>query len=160
MSDENPKGGEIGLRNHGIQVAFIGVREIHFESDRLPSAFKVSDLEDQVFGIGHSQYNTERKRITVMVKWSVKSKDGGVQMRIELNSEFTVDESAFPAARVEEWASKGAFYVLIPYLREHVQALCLRTGFPLLILPLLEIPTFKVSQEKQESPPAELTAVN
>jgi preprotein translocase subunit SecB len=139
------------LKAHGIQLEFLGVKEIHFDSDRMPGVIKVEDLEDQVFGSGHSSYDKTNKAIAVLVSWEVKTKDGGVTFRISLNAVFRVNEQAFPAERVEEWAEKGSFYVLFPYLREHIYSMCLRTGFPMIRLPMVEIPTFKIAKPTPEA---------
>jgi preprotein translocase subunit SecB len=130
---------------HGIQLNYVGVKAIHFESVRLPSLYRPEDLGDLVLGNGRSEYDSEGKTITVVTKVEIKSKDESLEARIELVAQFQVDESRFPADRVEDWAEKAAYFVLLPFLREHLYSLSLRTGMPPVMMPLLQLPTYAVS---------------
>lgn len=135
----------VGLKLHGIQLNYLGVKELHFDTNKLARTVKFEEFEDSILTSGHTPYDPVRKTISVIAKVEAKHKTDSVHLRAELFAEFRVDENVFPAARVEEWAMKGAFYVLFPYLREHFQALCIRSGLPEIGLPLVEIPTFRVT---------------
>jgi preprotein translocase subunit SecB len=137
---------------HGIQLNYVGVKAIHFESVRLPSTYRQEDLGDLVLGNGRSEYDRKEKVITVITKVEIKAKDGTLEARIELVAQFRVDESQFPADRVEDWAERAAYFVLLPFLREHLYSLSCRTGMPLVMMPLLQLPTFTVSPPEGPQP--------
>jgi preprotein translocase subunit SecB len=67
-------------------------------------------------------------------------------LRLELVAEFEIDESVFPMPRLNEWINKNAPYTLFPFIREHIFSLTARAGFSPLILPLVELPTFKIER--------------
>jgi len=135
---------------HGIQMQFVGVKELHFDSVKLPSTLKPEDFEELKFSIGRSPYNREEKTIAVFTKLETESKTADVHLRVELIGQFQVDEAMFPADRVEEWAEKAAFFVLIPFLREHFYSLSIRLGLPHMIMPLVTVPTFSVVAPQSE----------
>lgn len=102
----------------------------------------------------HSKYNSENKIISVMVKFEIEEAKGEVVkqppfiMLVELQAHFKVDESMFPVDKIDDWAKRNAPIVLYPFLRERVYALTIQAGFKPLLLPLVEVPTFKIEQSK------------
>ncbi len=68
-------------------------------------------------------------------------------LKVELIGLFTVDPERFPIEHVDQWARTNAPLVLYPYLREQVYGLTSRAGFNATLLPLLEIPTFRLMQQ-------------
>lgn len=137
-------GGNLNASQHAIQLNYIGAKELHFDSDRLPSTIAFEELEDVKFETSRTPYNRESKTITIFARATTQTKKGDLHLRVELVAEFRVDESRFPAEKVEEWASKAGFLVVFPYVRENIYSMCIRTGLPMVFLPLLDIPTYKV----------------
>lgn len=136
---------QLEIAEHAIQLNFIGVREIHFESGRLPSTIDFSGLDEPSFTVARSDYDASTKTIQVTTRVDVKSKgDSAFSLRVALVAQFRVDENSFPVARVHDWADRAAFYIIFPFLREEIFSLTTRVGMKPIFLPLLQIPTFKV----------------
>lgn len=99
-----------------------------------------------------SKYDKENKIISVKVKFEIADGKGDKEqqppfvMFVELMARFKVDDSAFPMDKIDDWAKRNAPIIIYPYLREHVYALTLRAGFMPMLLPLVEVPTFKIEQ--------------
>ena len=101
-----------------------------------------------------SEYDQDEKEIGVSAKIESGFDDEESQpysIRIEIVGSFRVDEDRFDVGDLEDWARRNAPLILFPYLREHAYALSSRCGFDPLILPLMEVPTFrKPRKEEQE----------
>ncbi len=147
------------LADHPIQLSYVGVKEITFRSPRLPSALNADAIEGPTFAVGRSDYDPEAKTIQVInrIEMSLPGTETFV-FRVELVSEFKVDDTVFPAEKVNDWADRAAFYVVFPYLREEVYALSVRVGMKPIILPLLQLPTYRLEKVEQERATAPATA--
>lgn len=129
---------------HGIQLNYVGIKELHFESARLPGAIKSSEIGNSKIQSGRSDYDKEQRSIAIFIKVEVKTHSDDMRLKVEMVSQFRVNEELFPADRVEEWAEKAGMFVLLPYLREQVYSLCVRSGLPVITLPMMLVPTFTV----------------
>lgn len=139
-----------------IQANFISVRELfiqpHVPADRrleIPSG-------DLIFKTAHSAYDDTRQiiEVGVQLEYGIETKPDQLvpySLRVHLMGQFRVDEQQFDIAKIDTWARINAPYILYPYLREHVFALTARCGFDPVLLPLVELPTFKVQREVGES---------
>jgi len=150
-----------------IQATSIGVRELYIKAFRPPTLEVKMDESNFNLTIGHSTYDATEKSIQINVLLSIGENkaqqtepesdtetdtktdtktetDLPFHMRVELVGFFQVDESAFPAERIYEWAKSNAIFIMYPFLREHVFALSARIGFRPLLLPLVILPTFKI----------------
>src|SRR5205823_3680079 len=113
-------------------------------------------LPEGEFGItdGRTEYDTANHTIQVAVKVEIGKAPGSeyipFTLVVEIIGEFHIDESRFPKEKIDIWASINAPFVLYPYMREHVYSLTTRAGFPAVVLPLMQIPTMRVTS------PAEL----
>ncbi|MBU9424469.1 protein-export chaperone SecB [Burkholderia gladioli] len=130
---------------HAIQLADLRVLEVSLRANldvrktEAPGQFQ--------FEAGHGDYQAERKRIRVKVSAKMGEIDDGISpfsLKIELIGTFVVDTSRFREEHVLQWAKTNAPLVLYPYLREQVYGLTARAGFNPAVLPLLEIPTFRL----------------
>ena len=103
--------------------------------------------------VSRTKYDRDTKRIGVRLK-VVSGKAGGIpegkgdpwpyEVSVVLHGTFEVDETRFKVEMVEEWAQTNAPLVLYPYARETIFSMTGRVGFTEAILPLLEIPTFRI----------------
>ncbi len=134
---------------HPIQLVDLKVLELSLKvklenaQDRMP--------DSGVFGMhhGHTEYDAENKRIVVKVGVDMSEENDDetpFEMKVELLGVFLVDESRFPVKFIEDWAAKNAPLILYPYIREQVHSLTTRAGFSGVILPLFEVPTFKLQK--------------
>ncbi len=99
---------------------------------------------------GHSEFNHEDKDITIKIGIEIdeKQENSPFILKAELIGVFYVDDSQFPIEHIDSWAKKNAPLILYPYLREHVYSLTSRAGFDGVLLPLLEIPAFRLVSQK------------
>lgn len=138
---------QLDIAQHAIQLNYVGVKDITFHCDRLPNTLDLSNLEGPNFFVGRGDYDPEANTIHVIHRIELSLPDTkSFVFRVELVSEFSVDEAAFPVEKVHDWADRASFYVVFPYLREEVYALSIRVGMKPVLLPLLQIPTFRVEK--------------
>lgn len=145
--------GEIGFQNHAIQLNYVALKELHFESNKPPNTIPESEYADPDLSMGRSDYDENAKTIQVAVKFEMNS-PGRFVLRVELVAEFRVDEALFPKDKVHEWANRASFYVILPFLREQVYATAIRAGLKPMMIPLMQVPTFKVEAPTASEPPA------
>lgn len=147
-SNEPSKGRSYKL--HAIQLVNLRVSDLVIHANlSVPQ-----DEKDGNFSIecGHSKYDNESKQIQVKIairigdaSSDVGERDVPFTLEVVMHGLFEVDESRFDIQYIEDWARKNAPLILYPYAREQVYSLTSRAGFKESLLPLLEIPTFKVT---------------
>jgi len=136
-------------KKHAIQLDGLKVFELSIKANpnmEDPHSQKIGETDFSMV-TGHSEYYKEEHKIGVKisVEIGIDQDTSPFSLRVELMGIFDVDESRFPIMHIEHWAKTNAPLVLYPYLREHVYGLTTRAGFSGMLLPLFEIPTFKVS---------------
>ncbi|URG53045.1 protein-export chaperone SecB [Pectobacterium quasiaquaticum] len=109
---------------------------------------------------GHSAFNEEDSTIQVMMrvrsgKFAVDDSNDletnaefssqPISILAEVGSIFFVNTDSFPKDKISNWAEANAPLILYPYVREQVYGLSTRVGIKPVLLPLLEIPTFRIS---------------
>jgi preprotein translocase subunit SecB len=138
---------------HPIQLISLNIEELSIKVKKHPqSADLTSGSEGFKLRTGHSEYDDKNHIIQVGIKLEVKGKEGQespFDMKVVIGGVFKVDETKFEKANIEDWANRNAPLILYPYLREQAFALTVRCGFPGIILPLLEVPTFKIEPSKK-----------
>lgn len=70
---------------------------------------------------------------------------------------FLYDPKKISKDEVTKWCAKGAFFVVSPYLRLLVFSITGQSGFPMITLPLVEVP---VLREKPARKPKDATQSN
>ena len=133
---------------HAIQLVALRVCDLAIHVDlSVPK-----DAETGAFTLetGRSGYDAEEKKIQVKLTVRVGADENAkppFKLEVSIHGTFQIDESRFPAKFVEDWAEKNAPLILYPYAREQVYSLTQRAGFSEALLPLLEIPTFRITSE-------------
>src|ERR1700724_2404347 len=99
MVAENPA----GIVEHAIQLNYVGVKDIAFHSDRLPSVLDLTKIEGPNFAIGRSDYDPNQKAIQVIAKAELSLPDAkSFVFRVELVGEFVIDDTVFPVEKVHD----------------------------------------------------------
>ncbi len=137
------------IKKHAIQLEGLKVLELSIKANpnmEDPHSQKISEA-DFTLVTGYSEYHKEEHKIGIRIsaEVGVDQDISPFSLRVELIGIFEVDESRFPIMHIEHWAKTNAPLVLYPYLREQVYGLTTRAGFSGMLLPLMEVPTFKVS---------------
>jgi preprotein translocase subunit SecB len=141
-------------QKHPIQLQYLGVKELFIKAN-VPPDFSVGLEETNCcYTIASPKvYDPSLEVFAVSVTMEVGMDDKDetpFSMKIELTGFFTVDTVRMSTENVVDWASKGAMFIFLPFLREHAYALSSRCGFKPLLLPLLEVPTFKIQEREVE----------
>lgn len=128
---------------HAIQLIELRVAELGIKVDL--EAPRDTGLPEFTIETGRSNYDPETHQIQVRMRVVAgEGEDDVVSLRVEIHGRFEVDESSFPMDKLDHWADHNAPMVLYPYIREHVYSLTSKVGLPEGLLPLIEIPTFRV----------------
>lgn len=149
---------------HAIQLKTLQVLKLGIEVHNPDIALK-DDFELGEFSIenGRSEFNVELSSINVRMRiragryaideGSPSPKDEEFRKQpisfvVEVGGIFKVDTSTFPEDRIHHWAETNAPLIIYPYVREQVYGLSTRVGIKQVILPLLEIPSFKLVKKE------------
>lgn len=139
-----------GWALHPIQIESVRILELHIKPLVQPDLALQIEGTDVSLSSAHSRFDAENGVIQVAVKveagFKEDQKEAPFQLRVELAGRFRVNSDAFPIDQINHWASHNAPLILFPYLREHVFALTGRSGFRPFLMPLMEVPTFKIDQ--------------
>jgi len=133
------------LKLHPIKLLNVQILELYLKINDATKAFKLQDEESRKFSFssGHSEYNANNKIIAVATKVEIGTEgDNPFTLRVELIGEFQVNEESFPVDKITHWAKHNAPILLVPYLREQVYSLSVRSGLVPILLPLVELPSF------------------
>lgn len=145
-----PDTSTVAFQPHAIQLKHIGVKELYIRANVPPSqSVDTSSIEYGLFN-AYSEYFSESHMIRAGVKLEAGIAESEEELpfaiRVEIYGDFFVDESRFDVNLIEKWADGNAPFILYPYLREHVFALTARSGFPPVLLDLVEVPTWNKTQ--------------
>lgn len=138
---------------HPIQISAIHVGQLYIKINDA-SAFD-TDNEELSRGfnleVGASEFDEVNKVMHVRLRAAIgrhddqtDNEDSPINLFVELHGTFDVDTEKFPMQYIERFAMNNAPLLIYPYLREHVMGLTIRAGMPGLILPLFEVPQFKI----------------
>jgi len=154
---------------HAIQLRFVAVKELQMETfwpipDRqgyepAPGAlqFSSSPLNPSAHTLQVRLRFISGRDATPSETEIEKMKNANEQpfrVRAEVIGEFHIDITRFPVEKVSEWARINAPMILLPFLREQVYALSVRSGFQPLLLPMILVPTLV-----KETPEGSTTAL-
>lgn len=141
---------------HPIQLKDVRVLELFISANPscMSSQDSECDIDSKEFGFyhTHSEYNAAAKSFIVKVAAVIGREDSEEEpttefdLRAELLGVFEVDEEHFPLEQIEAFASRNAPLIMYPYLREHVYSLTTRAGFDSTVLPLFEVPAFRLQK--------------
>lgn len=145
-------------KTHAIQLAGIKVLELSIVVNPGVDASRTKTFDDSgsfSWIIGHSDYDKEDREIVVraIINIGEEEDESPFKLKIAMAGIFEVDDSRFPLIHLTHWAENNAPLILYPYLRELAYSLTTRAGFPGVMLPLLQIPTFKISKESDNDLP-------
>lgn len=135
------------LRVHPIRLLRVSPKKLCIEANEPPDPEKgIDELNNVSIRVGHTEYDKKKKQFAISVQIST-SKDPNLpySLEVDLRAIFEVDEKKFDVQYVEDWARRGSIYVLAPFVREYMYWLTSKCGFKPILLPLLEVPTFKAT---------------
>lgn len=136
---------------HAIQLIAVQVTalsiQVHADPSELKNCEGILQLEST-----HSPYDEEKKSLEVRVRAIISEEsESPLSLEVEIVGVFKVDEDRFPKPYINDWAKTNAPLVLYPFVREQIYSLSVRVGATGLMVPLIEIPTFRVVAPQVES---------
>lgn len=146
------------FKKHPIQIAALHVSELYIKVNN-SSAFDEHDEYRGKFGleVGTTDFDEHEDIIQVKMRATIginedqtHDHESPINLSVELHGTFEVDVDNFPMDKIDHWAEHNAPFIIYPYLREHVMGLTTRAGIPGLLLPLFEVPLFRVTQKAPE----------
>ncbi len=147
---------------HAIRLLKVNVVELSIRSNVPPDESLGINEIDIPFKVGHSEFDEKSRQIDVAVGIHINDEESDSDeaiseppffLNVAVHGEFHIGEE-FPDEHITDWARRNAPLILMPFVREHVYALTVRSGFKPLILPLFEVPTLAVdlTQAGESSP--------
>ncbi len=157
-----------GYRLHPVRLQFVYLKRLAFDANYLPKelpsglfrlaesgqwrvnvsgnvhgnrATVVASVEAS-FEQGREVLGTERQQREVASE-SLGQYEDPYQLEVEVVAGFLFDPSEISEDEVDKWCKLGSFFVLAPYVRDVIARVTRESGFPEILLPLLEVPTFR-----------------
>lgn len=129
------------MKNHPIQLIKIQIKELNVFIHDLAVTEKDSLDVQMQYKVGTNNFNEKEKILVVGVKCLLNDgiKDAPFNLNVELLGFFEVGDD-FPSDKVEHFARHNAPIILMPYIRENIYSLSIRTGLDINI-PLVQVPT-------------------
>jgi len=142
---------KLKLKNHAIQLEYIGVHEYHVRTFVPPTADIEINPSDIKLSVSHDKYDEENKIICVSMEAQIGEDNEECGMPLFLNivltGIFRVNEDNFEKKYIKDFAKDNVPYILLPYMREHLYALSVRCGINPITLPLSQVPTSKKTKK-------------
>ena len=128
------------MKHHPIQLKSIQVNKLYLEVLNRDIATKEEIEIDVQFKVGSKLPAPDDDIIIVNFICNVTQEDG-FNIQIDIFGIFAL-EGSFPRDKLDHWSSNNAPLRLMPYVRENVASLCVRSDLNF-HLPLVEVPTIR-----------------
>lgn len=143
------------MKPHPIQLLNVQVEELNIIVHDRVSFLNTDYPKTFDYSVSRTNFDDQNNLIAVKVDLEIKPEDEGIidrpfSLKVSVSAQFSVDVTKFPIDKIYIWAENNAPIVILPYVREHVYMLTMRSGFDPVILPLVEVPTIKVVQPEQD----------
>jgi len=76
---------------------------------------------------------------------------GYYSLEVRYVAGFLYDPKEIAKEDVQRWCEQGSFYVVMPYMRSLISQVTSESGFPVVLLPLLQVPAFKALHENKST---------
>lgn len=138
---------ENGFKEFAIQLRRVDVGEIAYSCNTYANP-GVTPFSEYSLETGRSDFDPESRTIQVSVAFEAKVDPEraslNYSLRAKINGEFSVVGTSFPEAKVQRWAELNGATVLLPFLRELIHSVTVKSGFKPFVLPLMEIKLYGV----------------
>ena len=136
------------VASYPIQATFVTVREIHFVSHRPPSPKDHIDQSLITITLAATPLNPETRRLQVTLTAELGVTESPAQLpfsvKVAITAEFAI-ATTFPEDKLHLWITQNSAFVIYPYLRERLHYITGQGGYPPILLPLMQIPTIKIT---------------
>jgi preprotein translocase subunit SecB len=132
------------IKEHPNQLIHVGVKELSILSNIPPNVrVKYEDNSAEIITT-HTKFKKSSNEIHVSIKLRFGNDNPDeypFKITVEIIGIFRINTKLFEEKFVELFAKNNAPVILYPYLREQVYSLTTKSGFPPLLLPLIEVPS-------------------
>lgn len=140
------------MKLHPIQLVSVETEELFIVVHERAKFLNNDYPKNFDYTIYSTELDKDQSIVKVKVELSVKPSDPGVidrpfTLKVGVAGAFKVDTSTFPIEKLDIFIVHNAPLILLPYVREHAFSLTQRAGFEAIILPLVEVPTFKIASD-------------
>lgn len=149
---------------HAAQLKALQILKLAIEVHDPETASSDSySFSEYAFETGRSDFNKVDSTVHVMIRVragkyavddsneseeNVKFSSQPISVTAEIGGIFNIDTEIFPEDKIHNWAETNAPLILYPYIREQIYGLSTRVGIKPVLLPLLEVPSFKINVMK------------
>jgi preprotein translocase subunit SecB len=132
-----------------IQLKRVDVGEITYSCGGF-SVSAVNPISDFTFESGFSEITPETKNFQISLGFTGRNdpeKSGFMldyTLKVRVHGDFSVISDAFPKDKLQQWAQLNGTSILMPFLRETVHSVTVKSGFKPYLIPLVEAQLFKV----------------
>jgi len=142
------------MKLHPIQLLSVETEELSIVVHERVKFLNNDYPKDFDYTIFSTEFDEDQSIIKVKVELNVKPAEEGTidrpfSLKVGVAGAFKVDTSIFPVDKLDIFIVHNAPLILLPYVREHAFSLTQRAGFEAIILPLVEVPTIKVTNNNQ-----------
>jgi len=175
MADAGPASGApvakvAGLNLHPIKLHFAHISKVAFEAKEIPESLSEGERAKAIpgylrFGVKSNLGEGQATIVsTVLCLFQDDQESESAEVRggkdyytleVAVTAGFLFDPQEISKEEVQEWCHKGSIFVVLPFIRSVVANLTRESGFPLFLLPLLEVPTFRPPPATKEPPAQE-----
>jgi len=164
---EGPKPAALDTRPFPVRLQFLHLTKLTFEAKGVPENLLEDEKEKASPGFLKVVVNANVGDTRATVAWTLSflfsgagpeseppSQSNGAaipadsrrdyySLEIRYTAGFVYDQKDITKHDVQQWCEKGSFYIVMPYMRSIVSGITSESGFPVVLLPLLEVPTFR-----------------
>ena len=168
----NPKSRQPVLEPFPVRLCFVHLQRVRFEAKVIPDAMTqeqidaalapkwsakvTSTIEEGNRAIVITSLECVFNSTTEKPEQADQTKGGPPNQvaapyvfEIGVIAGFIFDPDKMPAADVKRWCDQGSFFVISPFLRNALAQITRDSGFPEVLLPLLQVPVFRESDKER-----------
>ena len=144
-----------GLQPHPLELVKVDVVQLTFVTNKRPTLETYIDGRNVELSIRQDQIDTKDDWLQVFVRAAYgipgidcepeEAPPTDCSLIVELAGTFRKHKD-LPRETLELFQNNGALITLTPYLREHVYSLSARAGIQPIIIPILQVPIFKLTE--------------
>lgn len=148
------------INAHPIQLVGVDVIKLSFMANEILTPKVTIDGKSILLGVGGLQEDGDKSFwIFVRAAYGIPDIDlpkdaefiTPCSILVELAGRFKTNMDLSPEV-IHSFKDNGALSVLLPYLREHVYSLSVRSGIQPIIIPVKQVPLIKITSEGKLTP--------
>jgi hypothetical protein len=169
---DGPKPAALDARPFPVRLQFLHLTKLTFEAKDMPENLLDDEKKKAAPGFLRVVVNANVGDTRATVAWTLSflfsearpesgppsqsndaatpadSKRDYYSLEVRYTAGFVYDQEDITKHDVQQWCEKGSFYIVMPYMRSIVSEITSESGFPVVLLPLLKVPSFQPHPKK------------